>query len=112
VADLIEDVCRAHGGAKALTNDVDLSYSQIRRMAGDGSIPNLAQILRFIEEAGRSHSFRFALIAHLEGMFDPTPAQIATAVSERVARGEPIADAVQEALGMVQVYPGRWARVR
>ncbi len=112
VADLVEDVCRAHGGAKALTIDVDLSYSQIRRMAGDGGIPNLAQILLFIEHAGPRHPFRAALVAHLEGMFDRTTEQIATEVSARVAKGEPIADAVQEVLGLVQIYPGRWARIR
>lgn len=112
VADLIEDVCRMKGGAKALTDRIDLSYSQIRRMAGDGTIPHLGQILRFMEEAGPKHPLRLALAEHLEGMFDPTPEQIAAEVSTRVAKGEPVVDAVQEVLGMVQVYPGRWARVR
>lgn len=112
VADLVERVCHTRGGAKALTDRIDLSYSQIRRMAGDGSIPNLEQILRFIALAGADDSFRLDLIAHLERMFDPSAEEMAELVVERVEHGQPVREAVREVVEVVQVYPGRWARVR
>jgi hypothetical protein len=113
VAELVERVCRARGGAKALAGtDVPVGYAQIRRWVADGGLLGLDDLLLMIRLAGPDDPFRLTLVEHLQEMFDPTPAQIAVDVCERVGRGAPIADAVQEALGLVQVYPGRWARVR
>jgi hypothetical protein len=112
VQDLVERVVKLRGGAKALAGEVPVGYPQIRKWMGDGGLPGLDDILQLISIAGPKDPFRQALINTLEQMFDPTTAQIATAIKERVDRGEPIADAVTEALGMVQVYPGRWVRIR
>jgi len=112
VQDLVERVCKKHGGAKALAGVVPVGYPQIRKWMGDGGLPGIDNLLLLVKLAGKDDPFRQRLIDHLEWMFDPTIGQIATQVEERVKKGEPIADAVEEALGMVQVYPGRWVRVR
>jgi hypothetical protein len=112
VQELVERACKAKGNAKGLAGHVPVGYAQIRKWVGDGGLPGLDDILLLIKIVGPSDPFRQALIDQLEAMFDPTPAQIATAVKERVDRGEPIADAVEDALGIAQIYPGRWVRVR
>lgn len=98
VADLIERVCHMRGGAKALTDRIDLSYSQIRRMAGDGSIPNLEQILQFAELAGDRDRFRPELIERLSSMFERSPDEIAEVIAARVDAGEDLRSAIREEL--------------
>jgi len=99
VADLVERVCYRHGGAKALAGEaIPEGYSQIRRWAGDGSIPSLAQVLRLIELAGEDDPFRAALLHHLEHLFDapaPDPSMVAAEVEQRL-RGIGIADGTAE----------------
>lgn len=107
IADLVEDVCKKYGGAKSLAGGlVPLSYPQIRRMAADGSIPNVEQVLLFIQLAGPSHPFRLSLVETLVRMFDPTAEEIVAAVEERV--GHDAATAVRDVFR--QVAPGRWGR--
>ena len=116
VADLVERVCHAAGGAKALAGGaIHEGYAQVRRWAGDGDIPSLRQILRLVELAGPDDPFRPALVAHLTHMFDPTPPdpeRVAEAVAERLhgkrVSAETAAQTVRDVL--VEFAPGRWVR--
>jgi len=86
VADLVERVCRAWGGAKALAGGpLDVGYPQIRRWACDGSVPNLRQILRLCELAGPDDPFRRELIDALTNLFQPQPEEVARAVERRLS---------------------------
>lgn len=88
VEELIERVARRHGGTKALAGGlVPISYPHIRKMANDGAIPNLRQLLRFMELAGPDDPFRLELIACCQRMFAPTAEQIAERVEAAVGRG-------------------------
>ncbi len=116
VSDLIERVSRAHGGAKSLAGgQISVSYPQIRKMAGDGSIPSLGQVLRFVELAGPDDPFRHALINHLRRLFDP-PEINAREISQRVAErlegqfvcGQTVGAVVREVIE--EITPGRWGR--
>jgi len=109
VADLVERVCQRRGGAKQLAGDaIPEGYSQIRRWAGDGDIPNLRQILRLIELAGQDDPFRAALVHHLEHLFDARPvdpqmvaAEVELRLAETVdqATAEQCAGIVRDVLG-------------
>jgi len=95
VSELVERVCKAHGGAKALAGEIPVGYAQIRRWVGDGGLPGLDDLLLLMRLAGPHDPFRGALIDHLLGMFTPTPADLAAAVERRVSLGkESIAEAV------------------
>lgn len=106
VSDLFERVCAANGGAKGLAGGkVPLSYPHLRKLAADGSMPNLEQILLFVRLAGPKDPFRQDLIDHLAGMFRPSPDQIAAAVEARVAAGASVGEAVREVVGMRPLWP-------
>jgi hypothetical protein len=106
VGDLFERVCAANGGAKGLAGGlVPLSYPHIRRLSGDGALPNLEQILLFMRLAGPKDPFREQLRDFLDRMFEPTPDQVAALIEERVAAGAQIGDAVREALGVRPLWP-------
>lgn len=106
VSDLFERVCAANGGAKGLAGGtVPLSYPHLRKLAADGSLPNLEQILLFVRLAGPKDPFRQDLIDHLSGLFRPSPDQIAAAVEARVAAGASVGEAVREVVGMRPLWP-------
>lgn len=122
VEDLVERVCHRNGGAKALAGGlIDRSYPQIRKWAGNGDMPGLAQVVRLVELAGPEDPFRPALIAHLEHLFDPAvdPEAVAAEVAARLqdhlgeAPARQAAQIVREVLGgAVQADPETVRRVQ
>jgi hypothetical protein len=110
VQDLIEDVCRAHGGAKALAGEqVPEGYQWIRKLAGNGDLPSLAQILRFVWLAGPEHPFREQLADHLNRMFEPDPLEAARAAAQQAGASPERASEIA-AIVVEQCGPGRWIR--
>ena len=105
----------AHGGAKALAGGaIPLSYPQIRRMANDGGIPNLGQILAFLRLAGPSDPFRLELIDCLSRLFEPDAEELANALEEQIGgrrvTGSEAAAAVRDVCQRSWGWGKRWTR--
>jgi ribosomal protein S14 len=109
VAELVERVCHIGGGAKAVASDLDLSYSQVRRMAGDGSIPSLRRVIDLVRLAGPDDPFRDRLVEFLNDLFTPTREELAERIVRRVTENGAGAKDLRS-LVVEELTPGRWVR--